>query len=131
MKPYTLKAFLFALLAAGSCIGSTAENPESSIGTESGNPRVFGTCDCETDLDCEGAFDQQIDQYEASVRAVACVVETGQCRAVLEADGQCYLNLAVESRAYDCALTDREIFEKSASDPDRPLDAPPSQDRCE
>ncbi len=125
MKPFTLLALL---LTAASCIGSTAQH---DIGTESGNPRAFVTCECETDLDCQGAFDWQIDTYDASLRAVECNVETGQCRAVLEADGSCYVNLAVDSLVYECYLTDQEIFEQSESDPDRPLDAPPSQDNCE
>jgi hypothetical protein len=129
MKPYTRLALLITLLAAGSCIGSGGE---TKLGTESGNPRTFATtCECETDADCEGLFDWQIEMYDASVRSVECSAETRACRAVLEADGQCYVNLAVDSRAYDCALTDQEIFEQSESDPDRPLDAAPNADSCE
>jgi hypothetical protein len=128
MKPQPRIALLIALLGAGSCIGSSAE---TDIGTESGNPKVFETCGCETDGDCEGVFDWQIDIHDASARTVECSAETGACRAVLEAGGRCYVNLAVDSRAYDCALTDREIFEQSESDPDRPLDVAPSDGRCE
>jgi len=131
------KTLLVLLLATGSCIGSTAEpgmgtsTAEPGMGTESGNPRFFETCLCETDSDCMDAFDWQIGMYDASVRALECVVETGQCRAVLEVDGSCYVNLAVDSRAYQCTLTDPEIFEQSESDPDRPSDASLSKESCE
>lgn len=83
MRPYTRIALLITLLGAGSCIGSSAD---TGIGTESGNPKIFSTtCDCETDRDCEGVFDWQIDIHDASVRTVECSAETRACRAVLEA----------------------------------------------
>jgi hypothetical protein len=130
MKPLPRVAITMALLAASSCIGSSP-GTEADIGTESGNPRILGTCLCETDEDCQGIFDEQIEQYDASVRTVQCSVDTGGCRAVLEVEGQCYVNLAVESRAYDCGLSDEEIFEQSESDPDRPFDQILDAEQCE
>lgn len=115
-------------LSAAACVGSGTE-PE--LGTESGNPKSVTNCSCETDAQCEGLFDWQIENYNAVVRKVQCNSETLGCRAILEVEQQCYVNLAIESRSYDCTHADSTIFELSTSDPNRPDDLYLMRDECE
>jgi hypothetical protein len=103
---------------------STNTGPAASpgIGTESGDPRSFGLCKCQSDADCDGAFEVHATAVDAQMRVVQCSPDTELCRAVLETSSGCYVNLAESSRGYDCILSDAEIFLRSASDLDRPAD---------
>ncbi len=116
-------------LSAGACTSGTGGTSGTRAGTESGNPSVFWGCTCETDEDCEGVFDWQVDAYNAAIRTVECSPDTLACRAVLQIEDSCYVNLALESPAYDCSVPDSDILERSATHPERPDDVQP--EKCE
>ncbi|MBN1655016.1 MAG: hypothetical protein JXA30_14700 [Deltaproteobacteria bacterium] len=112
--------FIFVSLTTTFCSNAGTEGPtvaETDVGTESGNPKkTFGDIPCAEDAQCEGVFDQQAEDDDAVVRTVQCNPNTDTCRAVLAVEEKCYVNQVIDSRAYDCSLTDEEIFELSESE---------------
>jgi len=106
-------------LSTAFCTNSGTEGPtvsDTHVGTESGNPtRTFGIT-CENDAQCEGVFDPQVDEYDAVLRTFQCNPDSSTCRAILVVEDKCYVNQVIDSRAYDCSLTDQEIFELSESE---------------
>jgi hypothetical protein len=111
--------FSIICLSTASCTNTGTQGPtvgDTHAGTESGNPRTFGGIPCENDADCQGAFDQQIDDYDAVLRTAQCNPDNHTCRAILVVEDKCYVDQVIDSRAYDCSLTDQEIFELSESE---------------